>query len=111
MQKCICFDLIEAANTFAKSGLVTSLDLKPKSEAGEWLLSQCPKFWVLFANYVQPKIASCIDSKEKVRRQIVEAFFETDNSHAQSFLKKHLDNMLYLPEISTTEIKRGFMKA
>ena len=110
-QKCICFDLIEAANTFTKSGLVTQLELKPKSEAGEWVLQQSPKFWVLFTNYVSPKIAACIDSREKLRRQIVEAFFEVDNTHAQTFLKKHLDNMLYLPEISSNQLKQGFMRA
>ena len=90
---------------------MTQLELKAKSEAGEWVLQQSPKFWVLFTNYVQPKIAACIDSREKLRRQIVEAFFETDNTHAQTFLKKHLDNLLYLPEICNKQLTQGFMRA
>lgn len=62
------------------------------------------KFWVLFANYVRGKLETCIDSKEKVRRQIVEYFFEenltSDDGKQQSFLKKHLDDLLYLPELN-----------
>ena len=44
---------------------------------------------------------SDIDQKEKVRRQIVDNFFEIDNpsKENQEILKKYLDDMLYLPDI------------
>ena len=67
-KNCICFDSIESSNTFAKSGIITSLELKAKNETGQQLMSTSSKFWVLFANYVRTKLESCIDSKEKVRR-------------------------------------------
>jgi hypothetical protein len=60
------------------------------------------KFWILFTNYNKQKVTgSDVDQKERVRRQIVDNFFEIDNpsKENQEILKKYLDDMLYLPDI------------
>jgi hypothetical protein len=72
-----------------------------KKNIGTWFLNENPKFWVLFTFYNKNKIENDIDSKEKVRRQIVDIFFEyieDEFSENQKLLKKYLDNILYLPE-------------
>lgn len=73
-----------------------------KKNIGSWFINENPKFWVLFTFYNKSKIENDIDSKEKVRRQIVDIYFENigiDFSENQKFLKKYLDNILYLPEL------------
>ena len=48
-----------------------------------------------------------IDQKERVRRQIVDNFFEIDtpNQENQEILKKYLDDMLYLPDVMAAQEK------
>jgi hypothetical protein len=73
-----------------------------KKNIGSWLINENPKFWVLFTFYNKNKIENDIDSKEKVRRQIVDIYFENIElsfSENQKLLKKYLDNLLYLPEL------------
>lgn len=47
--------------------------LKP---LGNYILQESSSFWVLFCNYNKQKIDGDIDIKEKVRRQVVDNFFE-----------------------------------
>jgi hypothetical protein len=80
---------------------MTSLEPKPtKKGFGLDILQESTKFWILFTYFNKHKVID-IDCKEKVRRQIVDTFFETLSpiKPAQEVLKKHLDNLLYLPDV------------
>ena len=80
---------------------MTTLEPKPlKKGSGQEILLESTKFWILFTYYNKHKVVD-IDCKEKVRRQIVDTFFETQLpiKAAQEVLKKHLDNLLYLPDV------------
>ena len=56
---------------------MTTLEPKPlKKGFGAEILSESTKFWILFTYYNKHKVVD-IDCKEKVRRQIVDTFFET----------------------------------
>jgi hypothetical protein len=75
------------------------LELRSKTEVGQQILEENTVFWVLYSYYVKDKLEKSIDDKEKVRRQIVDYFFQSEDKKAeQSYLKKHLDDLLYLPE-------------
>ena len=101
-EKCLNFDLTDGSHIFAKKGIVTNLEPKSTKALGKYVLEECANFWILFAYYNRSKIDGDIDQKEKVRRQVVDTFFENPAKHAQQVvLKKWLDNILYLPEIST----------
>jgi hypothetical protein len=68
---------------------------------GAEILEESFKFWILFTYFNKHKVCD-IDQKEKVRRQIVDNFFECEspNKPAQEMLKKYLDNILYLPDLA-----------
>jgi len=100
-EKVINFDEMEGSQIFLRKGIITNLEPKAIKPLGNYVLSECANFWVLFVNFTKAKIDSDIDIKEKVRRQIVERFFETGLSKDQALLKKWLDNLLYLPDITT----------
>lgn len=61
---------------FNKRGLASTLEPKVLRPAlGSWLLQHCATFWILFAEFNRQKIEFDIDAKERVRRQIVDAFW------------------------------------
>lgn len=63
---------------FNKRGLASSLEPRIlRQNVGSWILSQSAVFWILFAEFNLQKIETDIDAKERVRRQIVDAFWNT----------------------------------
>ena len=115
---------------FNRRGLASSLEpLILKPGLGAWLLNQSAVFWILFAQFNRQRIESDIDSKERVRRQIVDAFWNSSEDNieescrsnhvedvqvpeqdqlskekrigSQRLLKAHLDRLLYLPEVGS----------
>lgn len=78
-EKILNFDAIEGSQIFAKKGIMTTLEPKPlKKGFGQEILQESTKFWILFTYYNKHKVVD-IDCKEKVRRQIVDTFFETQD--------------------------------
>lgn len=63
---------------FNKRGLASTLEPKIlRPVLGAWLLHHCAVFWILFAEFNRQKIEMDIDAKERVRRQIVDAFWNS----------------------------------
>ena len=105
-EKCLNFDLVEGSHIFAKKGIVTNLEPKVIKPLGKYVLEDCANFWILFTYYNRNKIDADIEQKEKVRRQVVDNFFETEQKHSQQvLLKKWLDNILYLPDVCAAPAK------
>lgn len=100
-EKIIGFDATEGSYIFSKKGIITLFEPKALKPMGATLLQNSASFWVLFAFYVKGKIDSDIEIKEKVRRQIVDTFFECGTKvPQQTQLKMWLDTVLYLPDIN-----------
>ena len=112
-EKIFCFDQQETSQQFSKKGIMTSLEPKlVKKALGEEILKDSAHFWILFVKYNKDKFntgdASIdIDQKEKIRRQLVDNFFEYNQrprswtekvQEKQEMLKKYLDDQLYLPD-------------
>ena len=79
-EKIFNFDAIEGSQIFAKKGIMTSLEPKLVKKGfgyGAEILEESTKFWILFTFFNKHKVCD-IDHKEKVRRQIVDNFFECD---------------------------------
>jgi hypothetical protein len=77
------FDATEGSHIFAKKGIISSLEPKATKPLGNYVLEEVSAFWILFVNYNRNKIDGEIDNKEKVRRQIVDKFFEKPNKYNQ----------------------------
>jgi hypothetical protein len=75
-EKCLNFDITEGSHIFAKKGIVTNLEPKVVKTLGKFVLEECANFWILFTFYNRNKIDGDIEQKEKVRRQVVDNFFE-----------------------------------
>lgn len=75
-EKVLDFDATQGSQIFAKKGIITNLEPKAIKHLGYYILHESSSFWVLFCNYNKTKIDGDIDMKEKVRRQIVDNFFE-----------------------------------
>lgn len=104
-EKVLDFDATPGSHIFSKKGIITNLEPKPIKPLGNYILKESSSFWVLFCNYNKNKIDGDIDMKERVRRQIVDNFFEaTDKLNQQIQLKKWLDNLLYLPDIQNKQV-------
>tara|TARA_B110000285_G_C15012203_1_gene557070 strand:- start:122 stop:517 length:396 start_codon:yes stop_codon:yes gene_type:complete len=102
-EKILSFDSVEGSFIFSRKGIMTTLEPKVlKKGFGDQIMQENTKFWILFTNYNKQKVTgSDVDQKERVRRQIVDNFFEIDNpsKENQEILKKYLDDILYLPDI------------
>jgi hypothetical protein len=75
-EKVLNFDSEHGSYIFAKKGIVTNMEPTVTKPLGNYVLENSSSFWILFAYYNRAKIDSDIDLKEKVRRQIVDNFFE-----------------------------------
>lgn len=103
-EKLLQFDQLESSQIFSRKGLISNLEPKPLKPLGKTILDTNAHFWVLFSNYVKPKLDDNIDNREKIRRQIVDNFFNSNfDESSQVLLKKHLDDMLYLPDVLSRE--------
>ena len=63
------------------------------------------KFWVLFTSYVREQLESDMDARERVRRQVIEMFFDGD-AGGKTEVKRWLDDLLYLPSDTNTDVVR-----
>ena len=109
-EKCLNFDLIDGSSIFAKKGIITTMEPKVTKPLGTYVLEENANFWILFTFYNKSKIDGDIDLKEKVRRQIVDNFFENPCTQ-QAMLKKWLDNILYLPEVCLKPVTTAISEA
>lgn len=82
-EKVIDFDQVQGSNLFAKKGAITNFEPKALKPLGSYILTESSSFWVLFCNYTRAKIDGDIDIKERVRRQIVDTFFEVSGKFNQ----------------------------
>lgn len=109
-EKILCFDNQNSSNLFQRKGVITLLEPRPLSQLGQDILMENHHFWVLFTYYNKTKIEFDIDNREKVRRQVVDNLFEDkwhiEDNQKQEILKEWLDNMLYLPDLTTKPKER-----
>ena len=75
-----------------------------RTDAGMQVLRSW-RFWVLFTSYVREQIMDDIDARERVRRQVIEVFFE-GGAYGKTEVKQWLDDLLYLPSESGAPVVR-----
>ena len=67
---------MESSYLFAKKGIITKLEPVALNKLGAEMMNENEYFWVLFTFYNKPKIENNIESRERVRRQIVDNLFD-----------------------------------